>query len=134
MATHVQHVRQVRGNTMAADDSEIVRDNTTTDVVEESPGVLAARVVWFIAGVIIALLAFRFVFMLAGANRGSGFVDFIYNVSYPFAAPFFGIFNYHTTYGVSRIELTTLVAMAVYALIAWGIERLLTLRRPRTTV
>ncbi|HWT55407.1 MAG TPA: hypothetical protein VN031_00040 [Candidatus Microsaccharimonas sp.] len=133
MATHVQHIRRVN-DAGAMDNRAVMEDDTRTEIVEESPGVLASRVVWFVAGVIIALLAFRFVLMLAGANRGSGFVDFIYNVSYPFAAPFFGIFNYHTTYGTSRIELTTLVAIAVYALIAWGIERLLTIRRPRTTV
>lgn len=133
MATHVQHIRRVN-DAGAMDNRAVMEDDTRTEIVEESPGVLASRVVWFVAGVIIALLAFRFVLMLAGANRGSGFVDFIYNVSYPFAAPFFGIFNYHTTYGTSRVELTTLVAIAVYALIAWGIERLLTIRRPRTTV
>jgi hypothetical protein len=75
------------------------------------------------------LLAFRFVLVLLGANPGSGFVDFIYTVSRPFAAPFFGIFGYQLDYGHSRVELSTLVAIAVYALVAYGIARLLTIRQ-----
>ncbi len=88
---------------------------------------VVARVVWFIAGVINVILAFRFVFVLLGANSASGFANFIYNISHPFAAPFFGIFGYTARYGVSRFEISTLVAIAVYSLVAFGIARLATI-------
>jgi hypothetical protein len=91
---------------------------------------VAERIIWFIAGILLVLLAFRFVFILLGANRANGFADFIYTASHPFAAPFFGLFSYEQEFGVSRIELSTLVAMAVYALVAWGLSRLATIRRP----
>lgn len=109
-------------------------DSTTTHEVSESRvggATLAARVIWFIAGVIIILLAFRFVLTLLGANQANGFANFIYSTSHPFVAPFFGLFGYNLQYGVSRFELYTLVAMAVYAIIAWGLARLVTLAQPR---
>jgi uncharacterized protein YggT (Ycf19 family) len=106
---------------------------TTQTVVERrrEPGSFtAARIVWFVAGVLITFLALRFVFVLLGANQGNGFVDFIYAVSHPFVSPFFGIFNYDFGYGVSRVEVSALIAIAIYALVAWGIARLLTIRHP----
>ena len=93
---------------------------------------LLARIVWYVAGVLLALLAFRFVLAALGANPNNAFADFIYDVSHPFVAPFFSLFGYNLQYGVSRIEVYTVVAMAVYALVAYGLAELATLRRPRT--
>lgn len=88
------------------------------------------RVVWFIAGVLLVLLGLRFVLTLMGANTSNSFANFIYNTSHPFVAPFFSLFSYkHYTYGTSHFEVYTLVAMLVYALIAWGITKLVTLNR-----
>lgn len=127
MAERIQRVEEVR---------ETDTTGTTTQVVKEEPtkskgSTVVARLIWFVAGVIITLLTLRFVFILLGANRGSGFVDFIYDVSHPFAAPFFGVFNYDLNYGESQVELSTLVAIAIYALIAWGIAYLVTIRNRR---
>lgn len=89
----------------------------------------AARIIWYIGGVILVLLAFRFVLALLGANPASGFASFIYNTSYPLVAPFFGLFGYNLQKGVARFELFTLVAMAVYAIVAAGLARLVTINR-----
>lgn len=102
-------------------------ENTATSRNDGSS--LAARIIWFIAGVIITLLAFRFVLILLGANQGSGFVDFIYSVSYPFAVPFFGILGYDLEYGRARLEVASLIAIAVYAVVATGLARLVTLNK-----
>lgn len=113
--THVQQTTRVtstKGNEKTA-------DVTST----------ASNVVWFIAGVLLILLAFRFVLMLLAANQDNAFANFVYTLSYPFAAPFFGIFGYTIRYGVSQFELSTLVAIAVYGLVAFGITRLITIRR-----
>lgn len=112
------------------DDSE-----TTTDVersTEEAPAsgsVLAARVVSYVLGVVEVILAFRFVLALLGANRSNDFAQLVFNVSYPFVQPFFGLFGYTPKYGASHLELYTLVAMAVYAIIGWGIIALIRLPR-----
>ena len=93
------------------------------------PGVIAARIIWYVAGVLLVLLAFRFVLALLGANPSNGFANFIYSTSHPFVAPFFSLFNFNTQLGVSRFEIYTLIAMAVYAVIAWGLAELVTLGR-----
>jgi len=88
---------------------------------------IAERVVWLVAGIIIGLLAVRFLLRLLGANPSNGFADFIYNVSYPFAAPFFGLFSYTAKLNTGRFEFETLIAILVYALVAWLIAKIVTL-------
>ncbi len=80
------------------------------------------QVVWYILGVIEVILAFRFVLKLLAANPSAGFSSFIYIVSYPFAAPFLNVFHASTVQG-GVFEWTTLLAMFVFFLIAWGIVR-----------
>lgn len=132
-----ERVREVE-ETVVRDDAPVtgatrrVERTTTSDdgvaAVVTGPST-AERVVYFIAGIILVILAFRFVLSLLGANRGNGFADFIYSFSYPFVAPFFGLFGYNVQYGVSRFEIETLVAMAVYALIAYGIAKMIRIAR-----
>lgn len=81
------------------------------------------QIVWYILGLLEALLAFRFILKLLGANPSAGFSSFIYSVSYPFAAPFLAVFHATKVEG-SVFEWTTLLAMLVYWLLAWGIVRL----------
>lgn len=109
--------------------AEPAQQTEVREVRESSPSgsTVASRVVWFIAGVILVLLAFRFVLALLGANPNNAFADFIYDTSYPFVAPFFGLFGYDLQYGVSRFETFTLIAIAVYAVVAWGIAKLVTI-------
>lgn len=113
-----------------------VKETTIAQPAESGPSKLARqehrmtvaeRIVYLIGGIIIALLAIRFILMLLGANRGSGFADFIYTVSHPFAAPFFGLFSYDETFGQSRFEVGTLVAILVYAILMVIIARLVTI-------
>lgn len=112
-----------------------VQRQTVSETTKADGRVVAQRVVWYIAGVIIALLAVRVLLYLFGANEGSGFVDFVYAVSWVFAAPFYGIFP-QPEYGRSVLDTASLVAMVVYALVAWGIAKLFTLNsaRPSTEV
>ena len=81
------------------------------------------QIVWYIVGLLEVLLAFRVVLKLLAANPSAGFSSFIYNVSYPFAAPFLNVFHVTKVEG-GVFEWTTLLAMFVYWLIAWGIVRL----------
>lgn len=82
----------------------------------------AAQIVWFIIGVIVALLALRIVLALLGANLANAFASFIYDITDPFVAPFRGLLQIgEFQAGVSRFELETVVAILVYLLIGWGI-------------
>lgn len=82
------------------------------------------QVVWYILGVLEALLAFRFVLKLLAANAGAGFTSFIYTVTYPFVGPFLSVFRISRVEG-SVVEWTTLLAMFVYWLVALGLIKLL---------
>jgi uncharacterized protein YggT (Ycf19 family) len=109
--------------------SEVVGE--TTDVAPiQTPK--SERVLSIIIGFVASILAIRFVLTLLGANRSNGFADLIYSVTYPLVSPFFGLFGYKFEYGVARVEVETLAAIAVYALIGYGIGRLLALRRPES--
>lgn len=103
-------------------DTKVAADSTTT----------AGNVVWYIVGFILILLAFRFVLKLLGANPDSGFANFIYAITNFLTAPFDNIFGVsRTTAGeVSSVfEPSIIVAAAVYALIGWGIVKLLNVNR-----
>jgi hypothetical protein len=82
------------------------------------------QIVWYILGLIEILLAFRFVLKLLGANPAAGFTSFIYGATYIFAAPFLSVFRITKILG-SVFEWTTLLAMFVYWVIAFGIIKLL---------
>lgn len=59
------------------------------------------------------LLATRFFLAAFGANPTSGFVDFIYDISYPFVRPFQNAFA-DRTWDEGIIEVSTLLAMGVW--------------------
>jgi uncharacterized protein YggT (Ycf19 family) len=86
------------------------------DAADDGAGWLA-RIVYFLGGLIVALLALRFVLALLGANTTNAFAQAVYTLSHPFVAPFFGLFNYQPQYGASRFEVHTLVAIVVFGLL-----------------
>jgi len=132
MAHARTHITRTTVHRSDADPDNMAATTRTDDSVEEAPAscsVLATRIVSYLLGVLEVILAFRFVLALLGANRGSGFGQFVFGLSYPFVQPFFGLFGYTPQYGSSHLELYTLVAMAVYAIVAWGIIALIRLPR-----
>lgn len=81
------------------------------------------QIVWYLLGILEILLAFRFVLKLLGANAAAGFTSFIYGTTYIFTAPFLSVFGISKVSG-SIFEWTTLLAMFVYWVIAFGIIKL----------
>lgn len=84
-----------------------------------STAVLATRVVYYLFSIVSVILAFRFGLALFGVSRANSFADFVFSISWPLVEPFFGLFGYRPAYGTSKFELYTLLAMAIYAVIAW---------------
>ncbi len=84
----------------------------------------AANLVYIIFGVIETLILLRFILKLLAANPAAGFSSFIYNITAPLVAPFQGVFPTPTSNG-SVVEVAALLAIVVYALIAWVIVRLI---------
>jgi len=92
----------------------------------------AIQAVWWIVVFLDVLIAIRFVLKLLGANPAP-FVRFMYDLTWPLVVWFHGIFN-TAQEGRSILEPESLVAMAIYALIGWGIVSLIRLMsRPRST-
>ncbi|MHB8125003.1 MAG: YggT family protein [Desulfitobacteriaceae bacterium] len=83
------------------------------------------RIIYYILGVLEVLFAFRFFLKLFGANPLSPFVSFIYSLTKVFLYPFVGIFKTAVIETQAVFEPTTLIGMIVYALIAWGIVKLI---------
>lgn len=119
--------------------SEITKETVTTQdnnhdsVVNISPKKEATNtqtaeyLIYFFFGFLEILLAFRLVLKLAGASLSSGFVRGIYAIAGIFILPFEGIFRRGFAQGVettSVLEPSTIVAILVYILLAWGIVKL----------
>lgn len=107
-------------------------DNNIVTISDK--GFTVKRVVYYILGILEVLLAFRLVFKLLGANPGSGFVSFTYTISQVFLVPFNAIFRSAATQGIETkavLEPSTIIAMIVYALIALGIVKLVSILRER---
>lgn len=87
------------------------------------------QIVWYAFAALEALLALRFLLRLFAANPAAGFTDFIYSLSGPFVAPFRAVFPATVSEGYV-FEWGTLLAIAVYALVARGLFALLSGSRP----
>jgi hypothetical protein len=90
------------------------------------------QIIWYVIGILEALLAFRFVLKLFGANSDAGFTSLVYGVTEPFALPFLNVFRVSRVEG-SVFEWTTLLAMLVYWFVAMAIGKLLVMGRTVST-
>jgi len=94
----------------------------------KSGNLKARKYIYYILGVIEVLFSIRFVFKLLGANPTSGFVSFIYSLTELGLKPFTSIFKMAVTKGAETqavLEPATVIGMIVYALVAWGIIKLI---------
>lgn len=117
VTTHGNNVNPVVNTTTK--NTSVKSTSTTSQTVE--------KIVYYIFGIVEIFLVFRLVLKIAGASLGSAFVDFVYGVSGLFIIPFEGIFRKGFSEGVettSVFEPSTIVALLVYVVIAWGVARL----------
>lgn len=82
------------------------------------------QLVWLLFSVLEVLIALRILLKLLAANAASGFAGFIYGLSEPFLIPFTGLFPTPQVEG-AVVELSSLVALLVYGLLAFIIVRLI---------
>ena len=90
------------------------------------------QIVWYILGVVEVLLGFRFVLKLLAANPVAPFSQFIYGITYLFAAPFLAVFHRTEVVG-SIFEWSTLLSMLVYWIMAWGIIKIFLMSKTVST-
>jgi uncharacterized protein YggT (Ycf19 family) len=89
-------------------------------VSSASPLTPVRRLVGILFGVVVTLIAIRFILLLLGANAGNAIVDGIYSFTEIFVAPFRGIFRLDqvSPAGFSVIDFSALVAIIAWSLIA----------------
>ncbi len=84
----------------------------------------ATQLIWLFLGILEGLLALRFVLKLIAANPASPIAAAIYGFTNLFLWPFAGLTATPSAGGMV-LELSTMIAMVVYGLIAWAFERII---------
>jgi len=87
----------------------------------------ATYIIYFLFGLLEFFLFFRLLFRVTGASPTSSFVQFIYSITDLAVMPFLSIFRQTTATGAETtavFEPGTIIAILVYALLAWGVTQL----------
>ena len=90
------------------------------------------QLIWLLLGILEALILLRIGLKLIGANPDSPIVALIYGFTFLFLFPFEGLVQSPAAGGMV-LELSSMFAMLIYALLAWAAERVvwLALYKPR---
>ena len=115
-----------------------VNVNSGPAYVDDAPGPMyyVRRVVSLLFGILAVLLGLRILLLLLVANQQNSLVDFVYDITEPFVAPFRGIFNFDTVSpgGGSVLDVAAVVALIGWLLIYVLIMAILRLGDRRTAV
>jgi uncharacterized membrane protein len=119
-------------------DNRISEVQTTQKEPERERRILtfkATQFVWLFFGILEALIALRIGLKLIGANAASPIAAFIYGVTSLFLAPFAGLTGTPSAGGMV-LEISSVIALLVYALIAWALVKIVQVifYRPRGPV
>ena len=82
--------------------------------------------IWLATGILEGLIALRVVLKLIAANPDSPFARLVYRLTAVFLWPFAGL-TATPAAGGSVLELSSIIAMIVYALLAWVLIKLVQL-------
>ncbi len=103
--------------------------DTKREIIEDpnAPGrVLVARIaglMWLLFGMLDVLIVLRVILKLIAANPANPFAQFVYNLSSTFLAPFSSLIA-SPIVGNGVFEISSMVALVVYTLLAWIVVRL----------
>jgi YggT family protein len=137
---------ELRNQEMTRHEEEVDRNieqHQDMNLTEKTRGIAAANqnssvarivnIVYLLFGAIELLLVVRIVLHMVGANPDNSFANFVNGLSAPFVALFANLLQNPALGTTGVLEITTLVAVIVYAIVAWLIGRViwLVLSRPR---
>jgi len=83
----------------------------------------ATQMIWLLLSLLEAVIALRFVFKLIGVNPANSFATLLYNVTDFFVAPFASLTGAPSAGGMV-LEISSILAMIVYLLVFWALERI----------
>ena len=109
-----------------AADPAVPMSDSSEVVSSFNPARRAVEVTYLVFGIINGLLLIRMVLKLLGANTLAAFTSFVYGITDVFLAPFRNLLP-TVGNGQSQLEMSVVVAILVYALIAWVIARIVTI-------
>jgi hypothetical protein len=90
------------------------------------------RIIWAVLAILEITLGLRYVLKLIAGSASSGFAVSIYGITKPFVAPFEALVA-TPTFARTAYELSTLIAMAMYVLVAWAVVRVIGVAAERVT-
>lgn len=82
----------------------------------------ATQLVWLLLGLLESMLALRVFFKLIAVNASNPFAALLYKVTDIFVAPFASLTGAPAAGGMV-LEISTIIAMMVYLLLGWALER-----------
>ena len=93
------------------------------------------QLIWLGLGILEALIGLRVIFKLIAVDPGNILASLLYGLTNVFLFPFSGLIPTPTS-GGNILELSSLVAMVIYALLAWAAVKLVEVifYRPRGAV
>lgn len=116
-----ENVYEDDGSTPLKQEKRVIREKVSTHSRTRTSRWALTKIdqtLWLLLGILEALLGIRFFLKLIAANPASGFAQFIYGLSDLFLLPFFGLTQTPSANG-SVLEIPTIIAMIVYALLFW---------------
>jgi uncharacterized protein YggT (Ycf19 family) len=110
-----------------------VAEDTTEYVSKVSPGRRAIEVIYLVFGIVDGLLLVRLLLKVLGTNPEAPFSTFIYGLTDFLLGPFKGMLPAYVS-GKTIFEPSVLIAILVYALIAWMLAKIVTIAYSRNVV
>lgn len=96
-----------------------------------SPTDRVCQIIYLVFGIVEVLIAIRVILKLLAANPDAGFSSLIYGITQPLVAFFQGVFPTPTGSRGSVFELSSVLAIIVYALLAYVIVRVIRITSAR---
>jgi YggT family protein len=121
------------------EESTVTSDNGLAPVREASiartstPARRVTEVIYLLFGIIDGLLLIRLVLKLLGANPHAGFASWTYGVTDFLLAPFRGLLPTYAS-GQTVFELSLIIAILIYSLIALALVRLAAITLSRSVM
>jgi len=112
----------------------LAENNRAVEAANQNSSIArVVNIVYYLFGVVEVILVIRVLLHLVAANSANAFASLIDTISYPFVVLFATLVQNPVLGTNSVLEITTIVAMVVWAIIAWLVARFLwlVLSRPR---
>jgi uncharacterized protein YggT (Ycf19 family) len=124
----------VREESTVTSDTDAAAPIREASVVRTStPARRVTEAIYLLFGIIDGLLLIRLVLKLLGANPHVGFASFIYGVTDFLLAPFRGLLPTYVS-GQSVFELSLVIAILIYSLLALALARVAVLTLSRSVM